>query len=197
MEFSEQELAFFKQLFSEQPLGSENVAGAGLSLRSHLPEYVAPLFDNPGLFMLAEVGHFELWFPLTLTLNENHDLQPQLGAPEICEAQGSHRSWRFDNPKDIVIKGESGLELPVVSLSSTGAVVDATKIDNPPQSAIANLILPKYDPLPLKLKKMRQQENFVAVTFVSNNNKSQLRQYLFEQHKTYFSHIYQSLTNAC
>ncbi len=197
MEFSEQELAFFKQLFSEQPLGSENVAGAGLSLRSHLPDYVAPLFDNPGLFMLAEVGNFELWFPLTLSLNENHDLQPQLGAPEIFEAQGSHRSWRFDNPQGIFIRTESDLELPVLSLSSTGAVVDVKEISDPPRSAIANLILPKHAPLPLKVKKMRQQENLVAVTFVSNNNKSQLRQYLFEQHKTYFSHVYQSLTNAC
>ncbi|MFY8272815.1 hypothetical protein AAEU32_01620 [Pseudoalteromonas sp. SSDWG2] len=197
MEFTEQELAFFKQLFSEQPLGNDNIPGAGLSLRSQLPDYVAPLFDEPVLCMLAEVGHFELWFPLTLSLAQNGDIQPKLGAPEIFEAQGLHRSWRFDNPQNINVETANGHTLPVHSLSSTGAVLDAAKYNNPPQSAMAKLHLPEYDPLPLELKKMRQQENFVAVTFVSNNNKAQLRQFLFEQHKLHYRHIYQSLTTAC
>ncbi|MBS3798896.1 hypothetical protein [Pseudoalteromonas sp. BDTF-M6] len=197
MEFTDQEVAFFQQLFSEKPLDNDNLGGAGLSLRSTLPDYVAPLFDNPGLYMLAEVGHFELWFPLSLNLTENNDIQPQLGAPEIFEAQGIHRSWRFDNPSDITLKDQKGQLWPVRSLSSTGAVIDITSLENPPQSAIAKLILPQYDALPIKLKKTRQQDNFVAVTFVANENKRQLRQYLFEQHKRHFQHIYQSLTNAC
>ena len=196
MEFTEQELAFFKQLFSDQPLGNESIAGAGLSLRSQLPEYVAPLFDNPGLCMLAEVGTFELWFPLALSLTENNDVQPQLGAPEIFEAQGLHRSWRFDNPEGIVLRSVSGLELPVCSLSSTGAVVDITQVKNPPQRAMASLILPGFDPLPLELQQARKQDNLVAVTFITNN-KMRLRQFLFDQHKVHFAHIYQSLTTAC
>ena len=36
MEFTEQELAFFKQLFSDQPIGNESIAGAGQDRERYL-----------------------------------------------------------------------------------------------------------------------------------------------------------------
>ena len=193
MEFTEQELAFFQQVFSENTLQGDDVNTTGLSLRSELPDYVASLFEQPGLCMLAEVGHFELWFPLSLSLTANGDLQPALEAPEIFEALGQHRSWRFDNPTSIYLLTDDGRKLPIHSLSSTGAVIDAEQIKHAPQRATAKLILPDYPPMQLEMQKARQQGSLIAVTFTRNTNKKQLRQFLFDNHKQGYQEIYHSL----
>ncbi|MEM0515397.1 hypothetical protein WCN91_08110 [Pseudoalteromonas sp. YIC-827] len=193
-DFTEQELAFFKQVFADQSVNNPNLTGAVLSLRSELPGYAANLFDSLNLCMLAEIGRFELWFPLTLGLTTDGDLQPKLDAPEIFDAQGQHRSWRNDDPSDCFLE-VSRTRIPLLSLSSTGTVIDGSRFKELPQYGKATLRLGMYTPIKIEFDQIRQQNHAIALYIKVNHNKSALRRYLFECHKKAFANVYQQLTS--
>lgn len=196
MEFTDQELAFFKQLFSNNSLNESELAGADLSLRSDFPEYAASVLDGNTPCLLATVKNFELWFPLSLNLNKNGDITPSLGAPEIFETQGQIRSWRMDFPSNVYLILEDNTRALVESLSSSGAVIDTKHVKDIPEHTHAMLSLPNGKLLSVTIEQTRSQGSLVGLTFLKNDSKKDLRQFLFDHHKKHFKDIYVSLTSS-
>ena len=113
---SEQELSFFNRLFEAERTDSDPT-DTKMSVRLNLPDKLNGLLTNAKLTLLAEVGIYQLWFPLEFSKDENGQLFPVLSAPEVIDTKGIERSWRTP---DLEIHTE---QFQILSLSSTGVLL--------------------------------------------------------------------------
>lgn len=226
MRFSAEELDFFSNIFTDT--SSDVLADEGndvlpnekggtlevnhkLSVKTEVPPYLRQVLVDSKLTLLAEISHYQLWFPVTLSFSEGGDFIPKLGTPEIIDVQGNERSWRVNTPKDVaIIDAENGQNIEVLSLSTTGIVL---KVVNSSDSVDANagfssdeksdidihgssfkMSLAGGEPMKLELDLVRHEKNIVAAKFKDlQQGRESLRQFLFNSHKMKYSNLYEDV----
>ena len=201
MEFSAEELDFFSDIFTDKSAdclveGSRHQ----LSVQMNLPASLKSILAGSKLTMLAEISHYQLWFPITLSMNPQGDFLPQLGTPEIIDVKGNERSWRVDTPKNVALVDVfHEQEIEVLSLSATGLTLklpsfESSDIDFRQSSLEMSLAGDK--PLKLQLDLVRQDHNVIAAKFKDlQHGQESLRKYLFNSHKVKYSALYQAVAS--
>lgn len=188
MGFSNDELMFLSDLFKcqSQPELPNNQK---LTLQSALPKNIANLFNNANLTLLAEVGHYQLWFPLEFKTDPNGIFTPVLSAPEVIDAKGRQRSWRLDS---LHIKS-NGFEIE--SISSTGIFLKPTSkhsvlIDKQKMQ----FELPNKKHITISVEPVRDSQRGIAAKITHiHEGKEQLRAYLFNVHKRRYANLYNAI----
>ena len=183
---SEQELSFFNHLFEAERTDSDPT-DTKMSVRLNLPDKLNGLLTNAKLTLLAEVGIYQLWFPLEFTKDENGQLIPVLSAPEVIDTKGIERSWRTP---DLEIHTE---QFQILSLSSTGVLLKPKR-----QTPILNkeillaFNLPSEEQVILSVKPIRTTSKGIAGKIVKVcKGEDALRNYLFETHKHHHAKLYE------
>ena len=88
-----EELNFISDLF-QVTVPSKLRDNHTLTLQSSIPANIAELLNNTKLTLLAEVGDYQLWFPLEIRIDKTGVVTPVLSAPEVIDTQGIKRCWR-------------------------------------------------------------------------------------------------------
>ncbi|AQS39194.1 hypothetical protein Sps_04079 [Shewanella psychrophila] len=101
MDFSTDEVDFFKKLFSERPSEPEPVKRHTITVKTQIPAGLAAILNQSSLTLLAEGVGYKLWIPLHLELDEFGEFKPNLGTPEVIDINGCDRSWRVKTPLDV------------------------------------------------------------------------------------------------
>ncbi len=169
-----------------------------LSVRSQLPESLFSVLDQAKLTLLAEVSHYQLWFPFELQ-NENGEFKPILGVPEIVDLNGGERSWRLNKPHDIRLQDAKGKSHNLVSLSSTGFAFQISdkrslkRVLNERQMRIHldddNVIDVEYEPV-------RTEKDIVAARIAGvKSGRERLRKFLFNLHRDEHKNLYRNLNS--
>ena len=110
MEFSTEELDFFQDVFTESlPINELVGKKHQLSVQAHIPTSLKKVLGASELTLLAEISHYQLWFPVKLSINAAGEFCPDLGTPEIIDVQGNERSWRITTPENISFFNVSNL----------------------------------------------------------------------------------------
>jgi hypothetical protein len=200
MEFSTEELDFFSNIFTEtsndsMASGSQNQ----LSMKASVPDYFRQVLVGSKLSLLAEISHYQLWFPVSLSITEQGEFSPKLGTPEIIDVKGSERSWRVNTPKDVaIIDIFHDQKVEVLSLSATGLTLKVPSSDNIYnylQQSSFQMSLAGERPLKLELDLVRYEENIVAAKFKDfQEGRESLRKFIFNSHKVKYSNLYQDIT---
>lgn len=197
MELSTEELDFFSHIFTESPKGvNVDVALNPLSVKTDVPHYLKTVLASSKLTLLAEISHYQLWFPVALEMNRQGDLISQLGTPEIIDKNGNERSWRVEAPKDVaLIDVFRDKKIEVLSLSSTGVTLNMPCFDGEDfQDSSLEMTIAGDEPLKLELDLVRQDKNVVAAKFKNlEEGRESLRKFLFDSHKTKYSDLYQDI----
>ena len=199
MEFSTEELDFLSNIFTDNASsGMIEEPQPQLSLKTTLPEQLRPILAGSKLTLLAEISHYQLWFPVTLAINEQGEFSPILGTPEILDVQGNERSWRVSTPKNVALFDVShGQEIEVLSLSTTGLTLKLPNADDKGidlQHFSLEMSLAGAEPLKLQLDLVRYDNNIVAAKFKdTQEGRESLRKFLFNSHKLKYSNLYQDV----
>jgi hypothetical protein len=200
MELSVEELDFFKHVFAndviECNLSEQNHK---LTVHTSIPKNLIKMFGDAKLSLLAEISHYQLWFPLTLAFSETGQFQPKLGIPEILDIQGGERSWRVNHLNNVsLFDKKNEQKLKILSLSSSGLTF---KICSPiKENSLLNqsdfeLILPDKKQVNLALKTVRSDHNMLAAKFVNIDDGSEaLRKFIFNFHRKEYSNLYKDLS---
>ncbi|KGJ95124.1 hypothetical protein [Colwellia psychrerythraea] len=199
MEFSTEELNFFNDVFTET--SSEQMMSDSqhqLSIKTDVPQYLQQILVGSKLTLLAEVSHYQLWFPVSLSINKQGDFLPSLGTPEIIDVKGNERSWRVNTPKNVALVDVfHDQEIEVLSLSATGLTL---KIPNSKKNVInlqqssLEMSLAGEKPLKLELDLVRHEKDVVAAKFKDlQKGRESLRKFLFNSHKSKYSNLYQDI----
>lgn len=199
MQFSSEELDFISDVFADSSQDCvANESQHQLSVKTDIPQSLKQILVGSKLTLLAEVSHYQLWFPVTLDVDHKGSFSPKLGTPEIIDVQGSERSWRVTTPKNVaLIDVFHDQEIEVLSLSATGLTLklpnnSAKDIDL--QSSSLEMSLDGDKPVKLELDLVRHEENVVAAKFKDlQDGRESLRQFLFDSHKTKHSNLYQDI----
>ena len=94
---SEQEL-FFNSLFEAEHGVKDLTTDTKISVNFNLPDKLNGLLNNAKLTLLAEVGIYQLWFPLEFIVDDKGQVTPTL-CPEVIDTKGIERSWRTPQPR--------------------------------------------------------------------------------------------------
>ena len=183
---SEQELSFFNRLFEAERTDSDPT-DTKMSVRLNLPDKLNGLLTNAKLTLLAEVGIYQLWFPLEFSKDENGQLIPVLSAPEVIDTKGIERSWRTP---DLEIHTE---QFQILSLSSTGVLLKP-KRQSPDlnKEILLAFNLPSEEHVILSVKLIRTTSKGIAGNIVKVcQGEDALRKYLFETHKHHHAKLYE------
>lgn len=199
MEFSTEELNFFNDVFSEASADCMmSDAQHQLSVQTDVPQHIKQVLVSSKLTLLAEISHYQLWFPVTLAINPQGDFLPKLGTPEIIDVKGNERSWRMQAPKNVALVDVfNEQEIEILSLSSTGITLripssKSNVIDLKGSSLEMSLAGEK--PLKLELDLVRYEKNIVAAKFKNlQEGRESLRKFLFNSHKVKYSNLYQDV----
>lgn len=199
MDLSIEELDFLKDVFSNE--NNECVSDSRnhkLTVQTAMPKNLSTILGNAKLTLLAEVSHYQLWFPLTMNFNDAGYFTSNIGTPEIIDIQGIERSWRVNTPKNVVIidhGDEEGLE--VLSLSSTGLTLKVACPHKAKLLLTQNAIeikLPDKQQVKLEIEPVRADKDVIAAKFKNiEQGKDSLRKFLFNIHRTEFSSLYKRL----
>lgn len=205
MNFSTEELDFFQDVFTEcKPLNELSGQEHQLSVHTQIPTSLKKVLGASQLTLLAEIGHYQLWFPVKINLSNSGDFFPNLGTPEIIDVQGNQRNWRMTAPENVSFLHfceESGLNesqnIEILSLSTSGITL---KLPNSQSGALFSnqpaleLRLPNEDPITFALDLVRKDENFVSAKFKDfDKGRDSLRKFLFNSHKAKYSDLYQDI----
>ncbi|NQY50162.1 MAG: hypothetical protein HRT50_13875 [Colwellia sp.] len=199
MEFSTEELDFFNNIFTETSTDCMvSDAKHQLSVQTDVPQSLRQILVGSKLTLLAEISHYQLWFPVSLTMSKAGDFSPKLGTPEIIDVNGSERSWRVNTPKNVaIIDVFHDQKIEVLSLSATGLTF---KIPNSAEHTIdlqhssLEMSLAGEEPLKLELDLVRHDNNVVAAKFKDlQEGRESLRKFLFNSHKIKYSNLYQDI----
>ncbi len=190
---------FFSNIFTET--SNECMVGAlphQLSVQTAIPHYLRQVLVGSKLSLLAEISHYQLWFPVSLSINEQGDFSPKLGTPEIIDVKGSDRSWRVTTPKNVaLIDNLYGQKIEVLSLSATGLTLKVPSSDEHSidlQQSSFEMSLAGGEPLKLELDLVRHEKNIVAAKFKDlQEGRESLRKFIFNSHKTKYSNLYQDV----
>ena len=196
---NESELDYLSELFEhKQEVASADGYNHMISVTTEVPQLIASLLGQAKFTLLAEVGHYKLWFPLEMTLDEFGQPNPVLGIPEVVEYSGNERSWRLASLQDIRLCDQRYADkLQLLSLSSTGL---AFKLDCPQltaqllQQSELQLSLPDGQALQLRFEPVRQHDSIIAARISScKQQRELLRRFLFQRHRQHFPALYQQL----
>ena len=200
MELTTEELDFFSNIFTEKSAECLLEGAANkLSIQTDVPQSLTSILASSKLTMLAEISHYQLWFPVTLSLSSQGEFLPLLGTPEIIDVKGNERSWRVNTPKDVaLIDVFREQEIEILSLSATGLTLKMPRIEDSDidfrQSSL-EMSLAGEKPLKLELDLVRQEHNVIAAKFKDlQHGQESLRKYLFNSHKVKYSDLYQDVT---
>mgnify|MGYP006094103895 FL=1 len=199
MKFSTEELDFFSNIFTETT--NDSMASDSqnqLSIKASVPDYFRQVLVGSKLSLLAEISHYQLWFPVSLSISEQGEFSPKLGTPEIIDVKGSERSWRVNTPKDVaIIDIFHDQKVEVLSLSATGLtlkVLSSDNIYNDLQQSSFEMSLAGEKPLKLELDLVRHEKNIVAAKFKDlQEGRESLRKFIFNSHKVKYSNLYQDI----
>jgi hypothetical protein len=201
MEFSTEELDFFSDIFTEKSADClVEDSRHQLSVQVKLPPSLKSILADSKLTMLAEISHYQLWFPIALSINPQGDFLPQLGTPEIIDIKGNERSWRVDTPKNVALMDVlHEQEIEVLSLSSTGLTLKVPSFEGCYRDfceSSLEMSLAGEKPLKLELDLVRQDHNIVAAKFKDlQHGQESLRKFLFNSHKIKYSSLYQTVAS--
>ena len=199
MNFSPEELDFISDIFAEEPTDVMSVEHQQkLSLQRDIPGYLSQVLVGSKLTLLAEINHYQLWFPVTLSFNEKNDFVPILGTPEIIDVNGQERSWRVNTPENVeIINILDGQQIEILSLSSTGLTLKVINTDDSLidlQHCALEMTIADELPMKLDLDLVRSEKNVVAAKFKDlQEGREALRKFLFNSHKTKYSNLYQDV----
>jgi len=164
MDLSDEEINFLSGLF--EPSQSTAL----------IPDGIAHLLGQAKLTLLAEVAHYQLWFPLQFKTDELGHFSTVLAAPEVIDTKGTQRSWRLS---ELNIQSQG---FCIESISSTGIFLKSTSI-NSELDELQNMqfILPNEAAISLDIEPVRHSECGIAAKIKHiHHGKEQLRAYLFE-----------------
>ncbi len=189
MGFSNEELLFLSDLF-KTPNEPQLPKNQKLTVHSAIPNQIAHLFNNAKLTLLAEVGQYQLWFPLELKSNRGGVFTPILSAPEVIDTQGVKRSWRWDK---LNIKSD---DFNIESISSTGIVLKPTnKRVMLHCNQQVQFDLPNKQHITLTVEPVRQSKQGIAAKITHiHEGKEHLRAYLFNVHKRQYANLYSGIS---
>ncbi|RHW75059.1 hypothetical protein [Colwellia sp. RSH04] len=199
MEFSSEELDFFKNIFTEPVVDcSLNQNKHTLSIQTSIPSNLKTILGNSKLTLLAEISHYQLWFPVTISLSDAGDFIPELGVPEIIDVQGSQRSWRVNTPENVSLFNSClNQEIEILSLSGTGLTFKANSNDGiikAFENASLEMRLPDKQRVTLELDPVRSENNVIAAKFKNfEQGRESLRKFLYNSHKTQYSELYEDI----
>lgn len=208
---TDEELAYFSNAFSlgngssesenlENHNSDDSLPDHSLSVETEIPQVLAHILGNSKLTLLAEISHYRLFFPLTLKTDALGVLSPTLGTPEVIDIRGVERSWRLEELKGVrVVDKLTQKDIEVLSLSSSGMTIKA------PQEFEHNkahegdrkrqLILPNGTQLDMVYEEVRTENGVMAVKINAEGvSREVLREFLFNQHKSTYSHLYKSIS---
>ncbi|ATC96978.1 hypothetical protein [Pseudoalteromonas tunicata] len=197
MEFTAEELSFFKNVFRQDDHHAE-LDNHKLTVQTHVPSNLSAILENAKLTLLAEIGHYQLWFPLSLEIDDFGEFKTKLGTPEVVDVNGLERSWRIEAPENVTLYDESSQQkYEVLSLSSTGLTL-RPKNDNVFEHHLSDqslqINLPDLGSIKLSLEPVRTQNNIISARFQQfDDGRDKLRKFLFNLHRTKYSHLYGNL----
>ncbi|BDF94462.1 hypothetical protein [Pseudoalteromonas sp. KAN5] len=186
MDISKEELSYIVDLYQTDSPAQLNCEHT-LTLHSEIPSGIAHLLSQAKLTLLAEVAHYQLWFPLELKVNELGTLTPYLNAPEVIDTQGIKRCWRWDN---LEIQNH---DFKIESISSTGLFLKPlSKKQLRKTSQQLKFILPNKKKISIEIEPVRVSDQGIAAKITQiHQGREQLRAYLFEAHKRKHASLYE------
>ncbi|TWX72123.1 hypothetical protein ESZ36_02570 [Colwellia demingiae] len=199
MEFSSEELEFFNNIFAEKSTDyMTSDSHHKIGVKAGVPQNLRQVLVGSQLTLLAEISHYQLWFPVSLSINEQGDFSPKLGTPEVIDVRGHERSWRIKTPKNVaVVDIFHDQKIEILSLSATGLTL---KVPNSGNNYIDlkqysfEMSLAGEEPLKLELDIVRRDKNIVAAKFKDlQEGKEALRKFLFNSHQLKYSNLYQDV----
>jgi hypothetical protein len=199
VEFSTEELEFFNNIFAEKSTDSLSSDSQNkFTVQKGVPQNLKQVLVGSKLTLLAEISHYQLWFPVSLSINEEGDFSPKLGTPEILDVRGNERSWRMKTPKDVaIIDIFHGQKIEVLSLSATGLTLKVPNSDDnylDLKQYSFEMSLAGEEPLKLELDLVRHDKNIVAAKFKDlQEGKEALRKFLFNSHQVKYSKLYKDV----
>lgn len=199
MEFSAEELAFFANIFSAPAVSSnsEHDSEHKLTVQAQVPASIYQVLEQAKLTLLAEVSHYQLWFPFELQV-EGGEFKPILGIPEVVDLNGGERSWRVQQlDKDVQLMDDKGKPHHLLSLSNTGfafKVSDKRSIKRILNERKMNIMLPNENQISVEFEPVRTDSDVIAAR-ISNIQKGRenLRKFLFNLHKKENHNLYEGL----
>lgn len=182
---SQKELQFFNQLF-ESESNENDVTDTKMALFNELPQNLGALFKSAKLTLLAEVGVYQLWFPVEFKTDQNGQLVPLLSAPEVIDTKGIERSWRNNS---VNLKSSDFI---ITSLSSTGVVLTPrnphARLD---KEQLLSFFLPELEQVTLVISPVRRTSKGIAAKIVEIvRGHDALRTFLFKNHKRQHASLY-------
>jgi hypothetical protein len=203
-----EEIAYFSDAFSlgSGDLGNEGsysegldnpLLGHSLSVETEIPQVLAHILGHSKLTLLAEISYYRLFFPLTLNLDELGVMSPSLGVPEVIDMRGKQRSWRLEEIKGVrMIDNTTKKDVEVLSLSSSGMRIKVPQDFEHKTEHPSELILPDGTHLDMAYEEVRTENGVMAIKINAKGQPREiLREFLFNQHKAKYSHLYKGLTN--
>lgn len=169
-----------------------------LSTQTDVPQSLKQVLVGSKLTLLAEISHYQLLFPVSLSLNKQGEFSPKLGTPEIIDVNGSGRSWRVNTPKNVAIFDVfHERKIEILSLSATGLTLKIASSEGKIldlQQASLEMSLAGEEPLKLELDLVRHEKNVVAAKFKDlQQGREALRTFLFNSHKIKYPNLYQDV----
>lgn len=197
MELSQEELAFFSNMFADKSTPEQTEeSGHALSIKSEIPSNLYQVFEQSKLTLLAEVSHYQLWFPLEMTI-ENGEFKPVLGTPEIVDIQNGERSWRGGDFVNVELQDQKGKAHDLLSLSSTGIafrVSDRRSLKRILNEKSLCISLPNEEQVALEFEAVRVERDVVAAKIAKvQRGRDRLRKFLFNLHRNENQQLYQGL----
>lgn len=188
VDFSNDEQQFLSNLFKGQAK-QQLPANQRLTVQSDIPAKIANLFINAKLTLLAEVGHYQLWFPLEFKTDESGLLTPILSSPEVIDTTGTQRSWRLDN---LNIQSDG---FKIESISSTGIFLKPISNKVPLITHYRmQFYLPNKKHIIISIEPVRQNKQGIAAKITHiHEGKDHLRDYLFSVHKRQYVNLYTAI----
>jgi hypothetical protein len=199
VEFSTEELEFFNNIFAEKSTDAvSSDSNHKFAVQKNVPKNLKQVLVGSKLTLLAEISHYQLWFPVSLSINKEGDFSPKLGTPEIIDVRGHERSWRMKTPKNVaIIDIFHGQKIEVLSLSATGLTLKVPKSDDnylDLKQYSFEMSLAGEEPLKLELDLVRHDKNIVAAKFKDlQEGKEALRKFLFNSHQVKYSKLYKDV----
>ncbi len=199
MEFSTEELEFFNNIFAEKSTDAVSTDSPHkFAVQKGVPQNLKQVLVGSKLTLLAEISHYQLWFPVSLSINKEGDFSPKLGTPEIIDVRGNERSWRMKTPKNVaIIDIFHGQKIEVLSLSATGLTLKVPNSDDnylDLKQYSFEMSLAGEEPLKLELDLVRHDKNIVAAKFKDlQEGKEALRKFLFHSHQAKYSKLYKDV----
>ncbi|WP_112354195.1 PilZ domain-containing protein [Shewanella benthica] len=195
MDFSTDEVNFFKQLFSERP---SEVNLHTITVRTQIPSDLAAILSQSSLTLLAQGEGYKLWIPLHLELDEFGGFKPNLGTPEVIDINGCDRSRRVNTPIDVTLWDQADkLPVDILSLSLTGLTVSMQGVSYTRENLfgkVLNLRLPNQPRVELELEPVRVDSHIFAIKFKClGHGQESIRKFLFNLHRSRNADLYRSI----